>query len=89
MNSEFLRIMLASPGLRSQADRAARGVAQKTVNLADIKMFKVFAPPLDVQHQFVSHVKECQRMTVANTAALSLTRFLFASLQHRAFRGEL
>ena len=41
--------MLASPPLKRQADRAAKGVAQKTVNLSEIREFVVFQPPLPLQ----------------------------------------
>ena len=52
LDPEFLRTMLASPLVKRQADKVARGVAQKTVNLADIRDFVVFCPSLELQREF-------------------------------------
>lgn len=89
LEPEFLRAMLASPGVRRQADTAARGVAQKTVNLADIKKFSVVTPPMARQLKFVdrlSKVSELQRM---HRSHLDGANDLFSALQTRAFAGEL
>ena len=37
VDSEFLRIALATPSSKRQADRAARGMAQKTINLGFVR----------------------------------------------------
>lgn len=89
LESEFLRVMLASPSLKRQADRVARGVAQKTVNLADINRFLVLCPPLDLQREFARRVAVVEKLRDAHRASLAEFDALFASLQHRAFRGEL
>ncbi len=89
LNSEFLRVMLASPPLKRQADRAARGVAQKTVNLSDIRDFLVFSPSLEVQCAFARRVAAVEDLKATHRASLSELDALFASLQHRAFCGEL
>lgn len=89
IDSEFLREMLASPPLRQQANRAARGAAQKTVNLADIKNFVVFWPSMSQQHEFSRHLAVVGKLRALNWTSLQHLEILFASLQHRAFRGEL
>jgi type I restriction enzyme S subunit len=89
VDPEFLRVMLASPPLRRQADRAARGAAQKTVNLSELKNFIVFRPPLEAQREFNRRVAAVERLKTAQRASLAQLDALFASLQHRAFRGEL
>lgn len=86
---EFLRVMLASPPLKRQADRAARGVAQKTINLSDIREFLVFKPSLEMQRDFSRRAAVVGRLSGAHQASLIGIDALFASLQHRAFRGEL
>jgi len=89
LEPQFLRAMLASPGVRRQADTAARGVAQKTVNLADIKKFSVVTPPMARQLKFVdrlSKVSELQRM---HRSHLDGANDLFSALQTRAFAGKL
>ncbi len=89
LDPEFLRATLASPPLKRQADSAARGVAQKTVNLADIRKFVVFNPPMAVQRQFVEKVDRGRAVKASQVTALSASETLFGSLQRRAFSGEL
>jgi type I restriction enzyme S subunit len=89
LEPEFLRAMLASPPLKRQADRAARGVAQKTVNLADIREFLVLRPPLPLQREFSHRGIAVKQLWTAHHRAASDSDALFSSLQHRAFRGEL
>ena len=45
LDSRFLAAMIQSPGVRQQVDKVAKGIAQKTVNLADLKGLSVFWPP--------------------------------------------
>ena len=89
LDSEFLRAMLASPPLKRQADKAARGIAQKTVNLADIKEFVIFTPLIQDQRDFAHRITAIESLKSRHRTALSELDTLFASLQHRAFRGEL
>jgi type I restriction enzyme S subunit len=89
LHPEFLRAMLASYPLKRQADQAARGVAQKTLNLADIRSFIVFAPSLTLQRTFVARAEAARNLAVMQQSALAELDTLFASLQHRAFQGEL
>jgi type I restriction enzyme S subunit len=86
---EFLRIMLASPPLKRQADKVARGVAQKTVNLADIRNFVVFRPSLDIQRQFASLISKIDSLRARHSKSLEQLNRLFATVQHHAFQGEL
>jgi type I restriction enzyme S subunit len=85
----FLAAMIQSTGVRRQVDKVAKGVAQKTVNLADLKSLMVFAPPLTMQQAFATRIQAVEILKVAQRAALTELDSLFASIQHRAFRGEL
>ena len=89
LDPEFLRVMLASPPLKQQADRFARGVAQKTINLSDIREYVVFRPSLEEQRQLTHRIVMVEKMKTVLRAALADLDALFASLQHRAFQGEL
>ena len=89
LDSEFLCAMLASSALRRQADRAARGIAQKTVNLADIAKFIVFCPPLSEQREFTKTVHAFRKLRITQVASLTGMDALFSTLQNSAFRGEL
>lgn len=85
----FLAAMIESPGVRRQVDRAARGVAQKTVNLADLKALKVFAPPLEIQRVFTNKLTLIQMIKESHLKANAVQEGLFRSLQHHIFCGEL
>lgn len=86
---EFLVAMLDSPGVRRQADRQARGVAQKTLNLKELKAFVVFVPPIARQHEFVMLRQRILGALDRERAVEAESGNLFGSLSQRAFRGEL
>lgn len=85
----FLSFMLESPSLRAQADRVAKGVAQKTVTLTDLKEFTIPLPPLLLQQEFANHLQVVEASQKVMRSHLANLDTLFTSLQHRAFRGEL
>jgi type I restriction enzyme S subunit len=85
----FLAAMIQSVGVRRQVDKVAKGVAQKTVNLADLKSLQVFAPPLPLQQTFATRVQAIEALKAQHRAALATQDALFASLQQRAFAGAL
>lgn len=89
INSTFLEIMLDSAFIRQQADRLARGVAQKTINLKELKSFKIIIPPLIKQCKFVDIAEKVEQQKAQMHAHLAEFDALFASLQHRVFNGEL
>jgi type I restriction enzyme S subunit len=68
--------------------------AKKTTNLASINMTQLRAlpvplPPLPLQQEFARRVAAVEQLRTAQRASLAKLDELFASLQHRAFRGEL
>ena len=88
-NSIFIAAMIQSIGVRRQVDKVAKGVAQKTVNLADLKSLLVFAPPLPLQQTFATRIQAIESLKTTHRSALAELDALFASLQQRAFAGEL
>lgn len=88
VHPEYLRAALASPDVRRQADRIARGVAQKTLNLDEIRRFWVLLPPLAAQERFATVVAAINQSRAKAEAHLDHLDILFASLQSRAFAGE-
>jgi type I restriction enzyme S subunit len=49
----------------------------------------LIAPPLKLQRDFASRAASIEKLQIAHRASLVKMDSLFASLQHRAFRGEL
>lgn len=84
---EFIRIWFAF--VQKHLEDDAPQSAQKNINLAVLRNLEVPIPSLDAQIEFARRVKAVENLKT--TARLSLTELddLFASLQHRAFRGEL
>ncbi len=89
IHPEFLLGLMQSNGIKRQADRQVRGVAQKTLNLRELKCFQVFSPPIDLQKKYV-HVRRNIELRLQNQQkSLQESENLFNSLLQRAFKGEL
>lgn len=86
---EFLAIMLETSFVRRQADRLARGIAQKTLNLAELRSFKVLVPDIRSQEQFVNLALRIQWQKDRVVTSVQQLDAMFSSLQFRAFRGHL
>ena len=69
--------------------RCKRAVNQASLNQTDIKSLGTFLPPLLLQRKFARRVTAIEALKATHRAALTKLDALFASLQHRAFRGEL
>jgi type I restriction enzyme S subunit len=86
---EFLSIVMQLPFVKTQADRWARGAAQPTINLKELRGFEVLVPCFELQKHFVRHAASIQKLKSSYRSSMSEMDALFASLQQRAFRGEL
>ncbi|UPU89767.1 restriction endonuclease subunit S [Demequina sp. TMPB413] len=86
---DFLSAQLSSAPLRRQAARAARGIAQPTVNLASIREFNIVVPSVARQKEFVARVAPVSEMKLQARAVANGLTALFESLQSRAFSGQL
>ena len=73
-------------------DRLTRLMVGSTVlhlNVRDLRNLKVLVPPIDKQIHFASVMKKLRKLQEAHRRHSFQLDELFASLQHRAFRGEL
>lgn len=70
-------------------EKDAPQFAQKNINLAILRDLVLPLPPLDLQHAFAARVTEIDALKTHQRGHLAKLDALFASLQHRAFRGEL
>jgi type I restriction enzyme S subunit len=81
---------LQSQFVRGQILAASKNaVNQSSINQQDVKALRVNVPPLPLQHEFARRVAAVDKLKTAQRASLAHLDALFASLQHRAFRGEL
>lgn len=58
-------------------------------SLGDFKRLRIDLPPLDLQQEFARRVEAIEKLKATHRESLAQLDALFASLQHRAFRGKL
>jgi len=87
--SEYLWAFLSSPAGYRAATRLVDGSAAPHINIREIVAFRLPVPPLLLQQDFARRVTAIERLKAVHRASLVELDALFASLQHRAFRGEL
>lgn len=85
----FLREYLRTDFIQQWMERHTKGVAVQGINLGDVKKIPIALPPLPLQQEFARRIAAVEALKAAHRASLAELDALFASLQHRAFRGEL
>ncbi len=90
VNPGYVVHFLQTPFIKTQILSSSKNaVNQSSINQQDVKGFFLNVPPLPLQEAFAARVKAVETLKVKHYAVLALDDALFASLQHRAFRGEL
>ena len=89
LDTYFLRSMLNSVYVKSQADQRVRGIAQGTLNLGELAEFLIYLPPLTLQQAFAEKVKVYQEVNKQQKTGSQSLDTLFQSLLSRAFTGKL
>ncbi|MFN5514585.1 MAG: restriction endonuclease subunit S, partial [Cyanobacteriota bacterium] len=59
------------------------------LNTGIMKSFDLILPPIDCQRRFAAIVEQVEQQKARMKEHLNELDILFASLQHRAFNGEL
>lgn len=80
---------LMHPTARRYLERSAKGAIMSGLNMGIIKALPIPIPPLDLQHRFATIVKSVGKQKAKLRQHLAELDALFASLQQRAFNGEL
>jgi len=86
---DYVAAFLSSPIAQRYFDNELRTVSQPTLNIKQIKETPIPIPPLRAQAEFVIRVKSVRQAQDFQRMHLDRLDALFASLQHRAFRGQL
>ena len=89
INSKFLEYFLRTPALHAKMQQRANASSQANLFQNQIRELPAFIPPLTLQKEFAHRAEAVEKLKAAHRASLSELNALFASLQHRAFRGEL
>jgi type I restriction enzyme S subunit len=85
----FLASLLQHPTVQAEFQRVAHGGTMGILNAGLLKQLKVILPPIPLQREFARRVTAVEALKTAQRASLAELDALFATLQHRAFRGEL
>ena len=86
----FMIHLLQTNFIRNQILRFAKdSINQASINQGDVKALRVLVPSIDSQRSFVSIAESIGRQKANQRAHLAELDTLFASLQSRAFCGDL
>jgi type I restriction enzyme, S subunit len=87
----FVWALFQTPTVRYEIGRRATGTSGSMKNISQEKVFGIHTilPPLVLQKEFARRITAVEQLRSSHRASLVQLDELFASLQHRAFRGEL
>ena len=89
VNPTFLCFFFNSDAGKAMALGAQRGQVQKHLNVGSLREALLPLPPLTVQNEFATRLDAVARIKARQEDSARELDALFASLQHRAFCGEL
>ena len=89
LSSLFLARTFSSESMKRLLEGLSQGVTMPNLNRSMIEGLKVELPPLDLQRGFSAIVESIEQQKVSQRTHLADLDILFASLQSRAFRGDL
>jgi type I restriction enzyme S subunit len=73
----------------TELKRISKGTNTKYLTMELLNRIRIPVPPIELQREFALRVTAVEKLKTAQRASLAELDALFASLQHRAFRGEL
>mgnify|MGYP000987226505 CR=1 FL=1 len=85
----WLMSCINSRSFRSVIAGEATGATRVRISRGNLSRLKIIAPPIELQREFSKRISVVERLKKSHSASLTELDNLFASLQHRAFRGEL
>jgi type I restriction enzyme S subunit len=88
-NAEYLCALLNQPAVESMAQEFMLGQTRVRISMGRLRGLQVPVPPLALQQAFATRIQAVQALKATHRAALAEQDALFASLQHRAFAGQL
>lgn len=89
IDPRYAQAVLSSPSVRSIVAKRSRQAAQQNFSGPGLRQLPMPCPPVELQHEFVCRIEALQKLKNGLLESLAQLNILFASLQHRAFLGEL
>ena len=85
VNSFYLHGALLAPDAQRQIEEKVKGIAQKTLNLSEIKKIVIPIPSIECQNAFEQFVAQVDKSKATVQKALDETQLLFDSLMQQYF----
>lgn len=85
VKSEYLRGAILSENVQRQIDERVKGIAQKTLNLSEIRKIKLPLPSMDLQEQFAAFVEQTEKTKTAVSKSLEKLETLKKALMQEYF----
>jgi type I restriction enzyme S subunit len=86
---EYIAALLNQPSTARMARDKIVGQTRLRISMGRLRELRVPVPPVQLQKEFATQIAATERLEAALRRSLARLGALFASLQHRAFRGEL
>lgn len=85
VNSEYLRSAILSADVQKQIDERVKGIAQKTLNLSEIRKLRLPLPSMNQQGRFAAYVAQVDKSKLAVKRSLEELETLKKSLMQQYF----
>ena len=89
VNPVFLNLQLRSVPMRALLKSKSKTATMTTIDQKALSSVEVVVPPVGLQSRFAAVVESVEQQNASQRAHLAELHTLFASLQSRAFRGDL
>ena len=89
LDSRYLAATFRSARFQSELEKNMGQTTRNQVPITAQRELRVRLPPISLQREFARRVTEVEALKTSHRASLAELDALFATLQHRAFRGEL
>ncbi len=86
IDSYYLHGAILSVDIQKQIEERVKGIAQKTLNLSEIRKLRLPLPPIALQKQFAEFVKQVDKSKFIIQSSLDETQLLFDSLMQKYFQ---
>jgi type I restriction enzyme S subunit len=84
---DFLATFLGNEKVKGEIISRSRGVRQANISNSDILELQLPLPPVQIQREFAERLRTVEQQLTLQLTSSGQLDALFASLQHRAFRG--
>ena len=85
INSVYFHGALLSPDVQKQIEERVKGIAQKTLNLSEIRKITIPVPPIEFQNTFADFVQQVDKSKFAVQKSLEKAETLYKSLMQEYF----